>query len=212
MKLDLFCAVLASSFLNVGCASNLEARIPTDPSLRGDPVAQTKRVTGPDGETTVLERRVLSYPDGRVERHGAEREWFPDGTPKSERSYDHERPTGVWRSWYESGAKRAEIDFGNGVDLAPMRFWHPNGSLAGEGMGIAGIKEGPWDYWNEDGSRNRSGSYVASLREGVWSFWHANGGKRAEGSYTKGERSGEWKLWDEDGTLYVKQTIEGRSE
>lgn len=170
-----------------------------------EPVAETRQLAYQDSAVLQFRRRVLVHTDGRVERHGEESEWFPDGTLRSRRTFEHDRPTGVWTCWYEDGTLRSEIDFGDGLQPAPMRFWHPGGKLAAEGAGIAGVKEGHWTQWNADGVLESEGTYLASVREGPWTFWYANGTKRAEGLYARGQRVGEWHLWDEDGKHVVRQ-------
>lgn len=203
----------AALFLALACAC-----VSSDAALRrkvarevapapsaGEPVAKTLQDVHPGSDVVRSSRRVLVHPDGRSERHGEESEWYADGTPRSRRWFEHDRPTGLWSRWYEDGSLRSEIDFGDGVAPALMRFWHPNGTLASEGLGIGGLREGLWTHWNEAGVPSSEGTYLASLRDGPWTFWHASGPKRAEGRYSKGQRVGEWRLWDEQGTLVVRQ-------
>jgi len=207
--------VCLAQALLAGCVSSdgsLQRALPRDGAATGsaEPVAETRRGLHPGSDVLAWRRRVLVWPDGRVERHGEDAEWYPDGTPRSERSFEHDRPSGVWTSWYEDGTKRSEVDYGDGALPGAMRFWYPDGVLAGEGQGIAGVKEGAWTYWDEAGRRLRAGGYASGLREGPWTFWYEDGKKRAEGSYERGLRTGEWRLWDADGTLVVRQVAAER--
>ncbi len=177
---------LALSALACACVSSdqeLERAIARQAGLarpRGEPVGDTIRSDWPSATPggaprPRLRRRVLVLPDGSVLRHGEEAEWFESGVQKSERRYDHDRPSGVWRAWYEDGTPRSEVDHGDLVHPAPMRFWHRSGALAGEGQGIGGLKEGPWIHWSESGAPSAVGVYRAGLREGTWSFWEDEG-------------------------------------
>ena len=170
---------------------------------------ETRRSFHADG-TTRSETRVLVWSDGRIERDGPEREYYPGGVLEAERFFLHDAPTGAWRTWFATGTPRSEVDFGRPGSGAPcvQRFWHANGQLAAEGTAVDGVREGHWDYWSENGSVLRAGSYRGGKRDGPWSFHDEHGVKRAEGLYALGARVGSWTLWDEHGEPHVRSASE----
>ena len=188
----------------------LVQRPPPDP-----PAATSKHETRksfhPGEDVVRSETQLLIWSDGRVERDGAEREYFSDGTLAAERYFAHDQACGQWRTWFHGGTPRSEADFGtHGVTPAPAtnRFWHPNGKLAAEGPAIAGVREGQWSYWNDAGVLVREGGYRQGRRDGPWRFYDERGQRRSAGSYALGQRVGEWTLWDEGDVAHVKSAQE----
>jgi len=198
-------AALLALWLGAGClvqGARLERPPPTSS-------VEVERSNHPGGQHLRREAQVLVWSDGRRERHGFEREYFPDGTLREERFYEHDRSTGVWRSWYRDATPRSEVDFGDGRAPAPSRYWHPGGQLAAEGPTLAGIRVGHWDFWSESGEPLRAGSYVDGLRDGHWTFWE-DGLLSAEGDYRAGQRVGRWRIRDEAGQLQERDAGEAR--
>jgi len=191
---------LAAGLLAAAC---LVQRPPPD---RAPPtgVHEVKRTAYPDGSPK-REFSVLVWSDGRTERDGREREFHPSGALAAERTFSHERPSGVWRTWYFDGTPRSEIDFGEPGSGATRvhRFWHENGQLAAEGPAVEGIREGVWSYWTPQGTLERRGGYQGGKRDGPWTFYASDGAKRAEGRYALGARVGSWTLWDEAGVPHA---------
>jgi hypothetical protein len=153
-----------------------------------------RRRTYFDAAQTRLRREwiVLASPDGRAVQHGLDREWFPDGTLASERSFDHGEPSGAWRTWYASGAPRSEATFGT-REPAPMRWWHENGRLSTEGLAVGGARTGAWRSWHENGELASRGSYVAGRREGPWEYFAADGALIERGEFRADVRVGTWE-------------------
>lgn len=199
---------LAAALGGIVLAACLVQRPVPDPAPAT--AAHETRRTYHAGGATRSETRVLVWSDGRIERDGPEREYFPGGTMEAERFFRHDAPTGSWRTWFASGTLRSEVDFGLPGSDAPcvQRFWHANGQLAAEGEAVAGVREGHWQYWSENGSVLRAGSYRGGKRDGLWIFHDENGAKCAEGPYVLGARVGSWTLWDERGEAHERAALE----
>lgn len=176
-----------------------------------EPVHETFHREHPGGQRA-SERQVLVHADGRSERDGFEREFSSEGRLLAERFFAHDVPCGTWREWYPDGTPRSEVEFGPGgsQELRASRYWHPNGQLAAEGQTRAGLREGEWTYRDPEGRLLRRGGYRAGLREGEWVFLRPDGSKEAEGRYAGGQRVGEWTLWDEDGQPHARVAAESR--
>lgn len=173
-------------------------RLPPPPEE--PPVREVRESVHPGGATRST-RELLVHADGRIERDGFEREFGVDGRLLAERGFARDVPVGTWREWYPDGTPRSEVAFGavGSSELLPSRYWHANGRLAAEGPCAAGVREGEWSYFDERGTLLRRGSYRGGVREGAWSFFRADGTPEAEGRYAQGVRVGEWTLWDEQG-------------
>ncbi|NEW52266.1 hypothetical protein GV792_19700 [Nocardia cyriacigeorgica] len=60
--------------------------------------------------------------------HGSVREWWPDGTPKSEGQVRHGLPYGTFREWHENGRLAIEKKFGDRGQLVTVDKWDEHGS------------------------------------------------------------------------------------
>ncbi len=196
-------------FVLGGLASACLVQRPLPDAPSASATRELRQSRFPDG-TPRSEWSVLAWPDGRVERDGVEREFHPNGTLRSEGSFAHGVPVGVWRTWFADGRPRSEVDFGSpdASTTTRERFWHANGQLAAEGPAAGGVREGPWSYWSENGLPLRAGAYRAGRRDGPWVFYDSRGSKRAEGSYELGARVGSWTLWDERGAAHQRPAAE----
>lgn len=147
-----------------------------------------------DGQTGRVVRAwfVLVHPSGRVERHGIERRWYPDGTYAAEREYAHDQPVGRWTTWWPSGALASDYLY-LGDHATTMRFWHETGYPSAEGPAAAGLREGAWAFWHPDGSLRQQGEYVAGKKEGPWTIHHEGGALRSRGRYEDDRRVGDWE-------------------
>ena len=188
-------ALALLALVGAACATPRLPTLPEEP-----PVREVRESLHPGGGTRST-RELLVYPDGRVERDGFEREFGRDGRLLAERGFARDAPVGTWREWYPDGTPRSEVAFGpsGSRELVPSRYWHPNGKVAAEGPCAAGVREGEWSYFDEQGTLQRRGTYRGGLRDGPWSFFRADGTPEAAGHYAQGVRVGEWTLWDEEG-------------
>lgn len=173
------------------------------PVVEAPPLREVRTSQHPGG-TTRSTRELLVYADGHSERDGLEREFGSDGRLLAERSFARDVPVGTWREWYRDGTPRSEVELGEpgSATLLSSRYWHANGRLAAEGRTLAGVREGEWSYLDEHGTLLRRGTYRGGVREGAWSFFRADGTPEAEGHYARGLRVGEWTLWDEQGVAH----------
>ncbi|MGW5384210.1 toxin-antitoxin system YwqK family antitoxin [Nocardia sp. NPDC003963] len=67
----------------------------------------------------------LFYVDGI--RHGSSREWWDDGSLKSEGENFHGRPRGVYREWHRNGRLAGESVFSDAGDLITRSLWDEQG-------------------------------------------------------------------------------------
>jgi antitoxin component YwqK of YwqJK toxin-antitoxin module len=135
------------------------------------------------------------YPDGRVERDGNEKVYYPDGTLKWEREYDHDSPSGSWNSYHRDGSRRSEYTYAGPTVETTMSFYDQSGQLVARGSARDAVRTGPWVFWYPDGASRQEGHYRVGRRVGVWTTRHANGGLESRGYYRDDARAGRWKHW-----------------
>jgi len=195
--------VRAAALLVLVVGACATPRLP--PPAEEPPVREVRESVHPGG-TPRSTRELLVYPDGRIERDGLEREFAADGRLLAERAFARDLPVGTWREWYPDGTPRSEVEFGppGSVELLPSRYWHASGLLAAEGSMLTGVREGEWSYFDARGTLLRRGSYRGGVREGPWSFFRPDGTPEAAGRYERGLRVGEWTLWDEAGVPHLR--------
>lgn len=170
--------------------------------LQPEPVVTYARTYHPETGKLALERRIELYPDGRIVRDGLEREWYADGTPRTERGYRHGEPVGTWRTFFPDGAVESEVVMHAG-EPGVMSWWYASGALAARGRALLGVKDGAWTHWHENGNPAEEGLYRSGLREGVWRMWWEDGTPRAEGMYAAGLAVGEWLRWSREGARFT---------
>jgi antitoxin component YwqK of YwqJK toxin-antitoxin module len=59
-------------------------------------------------------------------QHGIEREYYPNGNIKSEKTYDVGKPEGIGRTWHENGKLRTEAIYKHGHPVS-VSEWSEDG-------------------------------------------------------------------------------------
>lgn len=92
-------------------------------------------VPPPPGPRVREARHEAGAPHYRIEydslgrKHGTERWWHEDGTPKLEASWRAGVRHGAYRAWHPDGTPWYAGRDSLGVPVDTLRFWHPNGVL-----------------------------------------------------------------------------------
>lgn len=163
-----------------------------------EPVLARRRTYHDRGATRLrVEWQELVQPGKPPVLHGLRTEYHRDGTPASERRFEHGEPAGLWRAWHEDGTPRMEADLS--AEDGCMRWWHANGALSSRGPLRRGVRTGEWEHYREDGSLAARGTYAHGVRDGEWILYDANGAWTERGRYVGGVRFGEWRFAARDG-------------
>ncbi|MEU0353741.1 toxin-antitoxin system YwqK family antitoxin [Streptomyces cyaneofuscatus] len=93
------------------------------------------------GEVTEYAGKALvsldEYVDGVL--HGKSREWYPDGTLRSEAQAKSGRPVGTSKEWYANGTLAKETMFAeDGLTMISDKSWDEEGSLTREWRNSSG--------------------------------------------------------------------------
>jgi len=105
--------------------------------------------TGRLVEISAHGRTETDYVDGR--RHGDQRAWYPDGSPREHRIYRQGRREGLHFGWWPNGARRFAARFLDGLAEGATLRWYASGQLAQESTYEAGQEAGRQRMWTPSG-------------------------------------------------------------
>lgn len=133
-------------------------------------------------------------------KDGPWKEYYTNGTLKSEGVYRNGKRTGKWRFYHTNGALEQEGNYNNqGNSEGQWKWYYDDGLILREENFVNGKPEGIFTEFDEKGNVIIQGEYFDGLEEGFWTYRH--GDHREEGTYRSGMRNGEWKYYYDDGQL-----------
>ena len=133
-------------------------------------------------------------------RQGFWKEFYPNGTIKSQGNYKDNLRIGVWEFYYPDGAIEQKGNFDSKGNPDGRWVWFYNGGqVLREENYRQGKLDGLMTEYDQDGNVIAQGEYLDDLREGFWRIKTA--GFTEEGNYSEGMRNGVWKHYFADGTL-----------
>lgn len=149
-------------------------------------------------ERVVPHRRTALGGDLRIFPHQPFREYYEDGSPRSEGQYEvgarRMERTGSWTGWYANGAKEYTGHYAQNKRVGRWLLWHPDGDPKQDSFFEDGVDQGPFKEFHPNGKLYASGQY-RGIRGG------------------KGLQHGEWKYYSEDGELVRTETwVNGRKK
>ena len=139
-------------------------------------------------ENDVLAAEGVTTEEGK--REGPWKEFWPDGSLKSEGSYASGLKEGRWVFYRISGEKEQEGVYLNDDVHGTWTWWYSGGALHREESYHKGEPEGAFLELDTAGEALVSGQHVAGEREGFWRV-HVNDHVE-EGSYLAGQKHGKW--------------------
>ncbi len=101
---------------------------------------------------------------------GLYKEYFPDGSLRSEVTYKNRKPDGVARTYYKDGTLKREAQFREGVQHGVTRSYYSNGQLKAEERYENSMLEGHSKFFGADGKLQweadfRKGRIIDSTRK-----------------------------------------------
>jgi uncharacterized protein len=134
------------------------------------------------GEGIVLE-------DGAKEGHW--KEYFSDGSLRSEGDYKENKPVGEWKFFYPDGKIEQSGKYSSTGKIAGTWKWfYDNGQLKLEETYTGGFRDGSHIEYDESGKVIESGEYVKGLEDGEW--FTISGDFIERGTYRDGLKNGKW--------------------
>lgn len=151
-------------------------------------------------ETSGKVKNIILYKMGRIvdpdeikEPVELKKEYFEDGSLKSEGRYVEDKPVGEHKK-YDKKTGRAEA-----------KIYDMNGNLMQEGLLGEEGKTGEWRLYYSSGELKAKGMYENGKREGEWVFYYPEGMVEQRGRYRKGREEGEWAWFFQDGSIRRKE-------
>lgn len=141
-------------------------------------------------------------------KHGIQKEWYENGSPKSEESFADGIRNGLFRHWLPSGllvGRRYRIENGTGV----MKIYHENGRIRVERHWKDNKQDGPSFEFYETGQAESLNWKKMGQFEGLSIAFHLNGAIYCLGRFSKGRLTGPVFYFGKKGevkeALYVVQ-------
>jgi microcin C transport system substrate-binding protein len=103
--------------------------------------------------------------------------WHSNGKKKSELTFSHGMPIGLYKEWYASQQKQSIINVKDGKRQGAYTLWYESGRIQVEGFFNNDIVDGPFTEWYENGQKKRSGTYVNGEVSSGGSYWLETGEK-----------------------------------
>lgn len=153
--------------------------------------------------TGVVEKAFL-YKNGQVvgegivkddgNRDGAWKDFYPDGSLKSQGNYNNGKQTGEWKFYYPDGKVEQTGKFNKSGKLDGVWKWYfDTGQLQVEENYKAGVKDGLSTTYNESGKVIEEGEFIDGNEDGAW--FEQTGDTYMKGSYRDGMRNGMWSYY-----------------
>ena len=136
--------------------------------------------------------------EGIVKENGAKeghwKEFYSDGSLRSEGDYNDGKPVGEWKYFYQDGKLEQKGKFTNAGKLTGnWKWYYGNGQLMLDEEYISGQKDGMHTEYDETGKIIEEGEYVKGLEDGPWFYISSDFIER--GTYRDGLKTGKWNSW-----------------
>ena len=134
--------------------------------------------------------------------NGPSKEYYPDGSVKSSRTFVKGKPDGKFLQYGANGKVESEVNYKNGVQDGPEIRYDSDGNVrsqsnyaAGKASGkeVKNISSNTGDYV-QTATYNKEGKY-----DGEYSEIFTNGKVKVKGQYINGKKNGVWEYGKKDG-------------
>lgn len=132
------------------------------------------------------------------------KEFYSDGTLKSEISYHNGKMNGpaVW--YWASGNKQVECTYQDDMLEGKVTRWFFNGNKQREDSYHENKRNGTCLVWDESGYQSVVENYLNDTLHGNYKEFHPNGEVMVEGAFNHGFWEGIWSYYDQRGILVGK--------
>jgi uncharacterized protein len=130
--------------------------------------------------------------EGKYEKGNRVGEWkfyYPSGKLEQKGKYSKKgKPDGTWTWYFDDGTLQREQSFIAGLEDGDYLENDETGKLIVKGQFVEGLEEGEWIY--DFGQYKETGNYKAGLRDGKWVSYYPDGIKRFEGEFIQDNLNG----------------------
>lgn len=162
-----------------------------------------------NGEKVIRDKATANYE--------IKRNYYPDGSIKTQATYLNGQMDGVRREYDQQGNIKEAYIMDQGtmvakgiVDKAGMRQsdwrdYYKSGQLKAKGQYNDDLKVGEWIYYFENGEVEQRGSYNDNGEaEGLWRWYYSNGQLRRQEFLKNGKPDGMYKEYTNDGEVWAQ--------
>lgn len=149
-------------------------------------------------ERAVIYRSGIVVSEGIVlddgNRTGPWKDFYPDGSLRSEGRYDNGKQTGVWKYYHANGkTEQTGVYNSQGKPEGTWKWFYEDGKLLKEESYRKGLRDGLSTEYDETGKVVTEGEFADGLEEGPW--FEVIGDTYVRGSYREGMRTGLWEYF-----------------
>lgn len=174
-----------------------DGKIKVSAMYRNDIAEGIRREYKPDGtiEKSVMYHNGIITGEGSMlddgNKDGHWKEFFADGTLKSEGNYSDGKPVGDWK-YFHLNRKTEQIGKFNkqGKPEGIWKWFYEDGKLLREENYRNGLRDGLLSEYDEDGKLVQEGEFVNGEEDGPW--FYLTGDDYVKGNYRDGLRTGMW--------------------
>ncbi|UKM64999.1 energy transducer TonB [Flavobacteriaceae bacterium GSB9] len=118
---------------------------------------------------------------------GGYKDFYENGTLKTECIYSNNELSGPWKQFYDTGEKEWEVEYFKGYKQGVYKQFYKSGQLKLEGSHVTDFLDGEEKRYNESGHLIWKGEYSNGDFDGVWSQYDSLGNIVNELKYKKGK-------------------------
>lgn len=127
------------------------------------------------------------------------REYYPDGTIKSEITLKNDQKNGPATYYFANGNKEVVMNYRDNKPDGKYERFSVEGKLLESIMYAEGKKQGPSTTYYSDGRKAMTANFVNDTIDGAYAEFHPNGQIKVRGQYLKGFYHGNWEYFEADG-------------
>ena len=132
-------------------------------------------------------------------KQGLWKEYYENGSLKSEGNYKDDKKTGKWKYYYKNGQLEETGEYVDGKPEGEWLWYYPSGKLLRKMSYYQGLADGEITEYDEDGNVTLFGEYLEGKREGKWIY--SVGDAKEETAYSDDMKNGWDKIYTKDGVL-----------
>jgi len=158
----------------------------------------------PNGSWKLFKNNVLieeyTYKDGILD--GDYKEYYMDGSKKSERHFVNGKAEGKFIKYYSNGKVESEVNYKNGEQDGAEVFYDSEGNVRSSATYSTGKETGSKKQLitSNTGDYELSANYRGGKYDGAYSEIFTNGNTKVKGNYINGKKDGTWEFGKKDGS------------
>ncbi len=153
----------------------------------------------------------IHYKDGI--RVGTEYHWYPTGVKKLEINYDEKGlPTGICKEYFDNGSLKSEGKYLKGREEGLHKWYFLNGNLDQTVQYVDGLANGKVKHYYKNKKMKMNADYKDGEPHGMMKLYYEDGSRKRETNYSNGKEHGKDLLWSKKNILLEERKYENGEE